>query len=116
MKDDLSGLPADLRHPEQVRRIHPINAFIRFEKEETEQSIPQRFEQQVSRYPYRLAVKTRNHQLSYAALNKVANRVARALLAQRGEGAESIALLLEHNASMIGAILGVLKRARCTCP
>src|SRR5215210_4539118 len=114
--DDLSGFPADLRPPEQVRRVHPTNAFIQFEHEETEQSIPQRFEQQVSRYPDRLAVKTRNHQLSYAALNKVANRVARALLAQRGAGAESIALLLEHDAAMIAAILGVLKAGKVYVP
>jgi len=116
VNDDLSGLPAHLRHPEQVRRVPPTNALIRFEKEETEQSIPQRFEQQVSRYPDRLAVRTRNHQLSYAALNKVANRVARALLTQRGEGAESIALLLEHNAAMIAAILGVLKAGKVYVP
>ena len=116
MNNELSGLPADLRQPEQVRRVHLINAFTRFEKEATEQSIPQRFEQQVSRYPDRLAVKTRSHQLTYAALNKVANRVARALLAQRGEGAESIALLLEHNASTIAAILGVLKAGKVYVP
>src|SRR5918998_2590709 len=121
MNDDLLGLSADLRQPdlrqpEQVRRVRPTNAFIRFESEETEQSIPQRFEQQVRRFPDRLAVKTRNHQLSYAALNKVANRVARALLAQRGEGAESIALLLEHDASMIAAILGVLKAGKVYVP
>jgi amino acid adenylation domain-containing protein len=116
MNDDLSGLPAELRYPEQTRRVHPTNAFIRFEKEETEQSIPRRFEQQVSRYPDRPAVMTRNNQLSYAALNKVANRVARALLAQRGEKAESIALLLEHDASMIAAILGVLKAGKVYVP
>ncbi len=110
--NDLSGL----RYPEQSRLFHPANDFIRFEKEETEQSIPQRFEQQVSRYPDRLAVKTRSHQLTYAALNKVANRIARALLAQRGEGAESIALLLEHNALMIAAILGVLKAGKVYVP
>src|SRR5215212_620714 len=116
MNDAPSGLPADLRQPVQVRRVHLTNAFIRFEEEETEQSIPQRFEQQVSRYPDRLAVKTRSHQLSYAALNKVANRVARTLLAQRGEGAESIALLLEHDAAMIAAILGVLKAGKVYVP
>src|SRR5829696_3565411 len=116
MNYDLSGLPADLRHTEQARRVHPTNAFIRCDKEETEQSLPQRFEQQVGRYPNRLAVQTRNHQLSYAALNKAANRVARALLAQRGEGAESIALLLEHNAVMIAAILGVLKAGKVYVP
>src|SRR5215212_7331058 len=114
--NDLSSLPAELRYPEQVRRVHPTSSFIRFEKEETEQSIPQRFEQQVSRYPDRLAVKTRNHQLSYAALNEAANRVARALLAQRGKGAESIALLLEHGASMIATILGVLKAGKVYVP
>ncbi len=116
MNDAPSGLPADLRQPEQVRRVHLTNAFIRFEEEETEQSIPQRFEQQVGRYPDRLAVKTRSHQLTYAALNKVANRVARALLAQRGERPESIALLLEHDASMIAAILGVLKAGKVYVP
>ena len=116
MNDDLSGLPAELRQPEEVWRVHPTNAFIRFEEEETEQSIPQRFEQQVSRYPDRLAVKTKNHQLTYAALNKFAKRVARTLLAQRGEGAESIALLLEHDASMIAAILGVLKAGKVYVP
>jgi amino acid adenylation domain-containing protein len=123
MNNDLFSLSANLRHPEQVRRVHPkvrrvhpTKAFIRFEKEETEQSIPQRFEQQVSRYPDRLAVKTRSHQLTYAALNRVANRVARALLAQRGEGAESIALLLEHDALMIAAILGVLKAGKVYVP
>src|ERR687889_965920 len=116
MNDDLSGLPTELRHPEQARRVHPTNAFIRFEKEETEQSIPRRFEKQVGRCPDRLAVKTRSHQLSYAALNKVANRVARTLLAQRGEGAESIALLLEHDASMIAAILSVLKAGKVYVP
>src|ERR687893_1656246 len=114
--NDFYGLPAELRHSRQARRVHLTNAFIRFEEEETEQSIPQRFEQQVGRYPDRLAVKTRSHQLTYAALNKVANRVARALLAQRGEKAESIALLLEHDASMIAAILGVLKAGKVYVP
>ncbi|CAA9299517.1 MAG: Polyketide synthase modules and related proteins, partial [uncultured Chloroflexia bacterium] len=40
----------------------------------------------------------------------------RALLAQRGEGAESVALLLEHNALMIAAILGVLKAGKVYVP
>ena len=110
--NDLSGL----RYPEQSRLFHPANDFIRFEKEETEQSIPQRFEQQVGRYPNRLAVKTRNHQLSYAALNKAANRVARALLARRGEESEPIALLLQHDAPMIAAIFGVLKAGKAYVP
>ena len=35
INDDLSGLPAELRHPELVRRFQLTNAFIRFEEEET---------------------------------------------------------------------------------
>ena len=65
--NDSSGLPATLRQPEQVCRVYPTNAFIRFEKEETEQSIPQRFEQQVSRYPDRLAVKTSDRAITYTS-------------------------------------------------
>jgi amino acid adenylation domain-containing protein len=114
--DDSSRLRADLQQAEQDHWVNPAKAFIWFEEEETEQSISQRFEQQVSRYPDRLAVKTKNCQLTYAALNKIANRVARTLLAQRGEGPDSIALLLEHDALMIGALLGVLKAGKVYVP
>jgi len=106
--------------PEQeairAKCFHPTGKFIEFKKEEIEQSIPDRFEQQAVKYPDRLAVKTRNHQLSYDALNKAANRVARAILAQRGGGEEPIALLLEHDAPMIVAFLGVLKAGKICVP
>jgi amino acid adenylation domain-containing protein len=116
MNDRLSGLSAGFRRPEQARRVRPTDAFIRFEEEETEQSISQRFEHQVSSYPNRLAVKTRHHRLSYRTLNEVANRVARALLAKRGEGTESIALLFDHDAPLIAATLGVLKAGKVYVP
>jgi non-ribosomal peptide synthetase component F len=71
-----------------------------------EQSIPARFEQQVERYPAHLAVKSHSDTLTYAALNHTANRVAHAILARRGLGAEPIALLLEPGAPVLAAILG----------
>ncbi|MGH8069437.1 MAG: non-ribosomal peptide synthetase [Candidatus Entotheonellia bacterium] len=77
-----------------------------------EQSIPARFEQQVEIYADRLAVKTRSDTLTYAALNHAANRIAHAILAQRGTGEEPIALLLEQGAQLIAAILGVLKAGK----
>ena len=99
--------------PEQeairAKCFHPTGTFVEFKKEEIEQSIPERFEQQVARYPDRIAVKSRNHTLTYDVLNKMANRVARAILAQREERQEVIALLLENDAPMAAAILGVLK-------
>ena len=97
-------------------RVAPVNPFVEFGKEEIEQSIPDRFEQQVRRYPGQIAVKTRRHELTYAALNQAANRVARAILAQRGSGQEPIALLLENGAPMIVAILGVLKVGKTYVP
>ncbi|MBD0328231.1 MAG: non-ribosomal peptide synthetase, partial [Pyrinomonadaceae bacterium] len=71
-------------------RISPKNSFVEFKREEIEQSIPGRFEQQVKQYPARLAVKTKNYELSYENLNRMANAVAQAIVAQRGSGDERI--------------------------
>ena len=106
--------------PEQqairAKCFHPSGSFVEFDKEEVEQSIPDRFEQMVRRYPERIAVKTKNYTLTYAELNRMANRVARAILARRGEGGEPIALLLEHDAPMVAAILGTLKAGKIFVP
>ncbi|MFQ5906232.1 MAG: AMP-binding protein, partial [bacterium] len=116
----LEQLLSSIEYPEQqsmrCRRVRPTNAFVKFKKEEIEQSIPDRFERQVDRYPDHIAVKTSSHELSYDALNKAANRVARAILEQTREGEEPIALLLEHGAPVITAILGVLKAAKIYVP
>jgi amino acid adenylation domain-containing protein len=98
------------------RRVSPTNPFLEFKKEEIEQSISDRFEQQVLRYPDRLAVKGKSYTLSYNELNRAANRVARALLARRAGGEEPIGLLLEHVAPMVIAILGVLKAGKLYVP
>ena len=91
---------------------HPSGAFIRFEKEEIEQSIPSRFEQQVHSYPQRLAIKTQRQELTYNELNKLANRVAHMVLEQLGAGDEPVALLFEQGDQAITAILGVLKAGK----
>ena len=100
----------------QAKCFHPSGTFVEFKKEEIEQSIPDRFEQQVAKYPDRIAVKTRSHELTYDELNKAANRVAQAILAQRGEGEEPIALLFEQGAQLITTILGVLKAGKFYVP
>ena len=78
----------------------------------TEESISARFEQQVRRHGQRLAIKTRRHTLSYDVLNQAANRMAHAILARRGRGAEPIALLFDHDAPLIVAMLAVLSVTR----
>ena len=84
----LTGEPSGVPPEQQAIRdkcFHPTGTFIEFKKEEVEQSIPERFEQQVSRYPDRLAVKTRSQQLTYQELNHTANRIAHAILEQAGD-------------------------------
>ena len=96
----------------QSRRFNPNGSHIEFRTEEIEQSISDRFEEQVARYPDRLAVKAGSGALTYEELNRAANRVARAVLAQRGESEEPIVLLLDHDDQMIAALLAVLKTGK----
>jgi amino acid adenylation domain-containing protein len=119
MPPEQATLPSDnapppRRHPPDHPR--PTNPFIEFAAEEVEQSIPARFERQVDRYPDRRAIKVGPHQLTYAELNRAANRVARAILARTGHEQEPVALLLEHGASLIAAILGALKAGKIYLP
>ena len=72
--------------PEQeairAKCFHPSREFTEFTKEEIEQSIPQRFEKIVARYPDRRAVTMRDRSLTYGALNRSANRLAHKLFAR----------------------------------
>jgi amino acid adenylation domain-containing protein len=111
----MAGLPTQ----QQIIRakcVHPTGTFIGFPAEAVEQSIPALFEQQVARHSTRLAVKSGQQTLTYAALNQRANRVARAIQARCGEGGEPIALLLEQGAPVIAGLLGVLKTGKFYVP
>jgi amino acid adenylation domain-containing protein len=90
--------------------------FIEFEKEEVNLSIPDRFERQVFRYPDRIAVRTRKARLSYAKLNGLANSIAHLVISRGNEVNEPVALLLEQDALLIAAIIGVLKAGRPYVP
>ena len=81
-----------------------------------EQSIPDRFERQVERCPQRLAIETGCQELTYDDMNKAANWVAHAIIAECGKREEAIALLLEKGAPLIAAILGVLKAGKTYVP
>ena len=96
--------------------FHPNGRFLEFSREETDQSIPERFEKIAQKYPDRLAVKTKNHSLTYNDLNSTANRIAYTILSQRGRKNEPVALLMEHDAPVIAAILGALKAGKFYVP
>jgi amino acid adenylation domain-containing protein len=106
-----SQLPPD-QQAIRDKCFHPTGTFVEFPKEEIEQSIPERFEKIVRLYPDRIAVKTANQAWTYAELNGMANRLARAILAERGSGAEAIGILFEKSALMAAAMLGVLKAGK----
>ncbi|MEA5552827.1 amino acid adenylation domain-containing protein [Anabaena cylindrica UHCC 0172] len=94
----------------------PINSFIEFSKLEIEQSIPARFEEQVKKYPDNIAIKTKNYQWTYQELNFQANKIAKIILEESLNTQANIALLFDHDAPMIAAILGVLKAGKTYVP
>jgi amino acid adenylation domain-containing protein len=96
--------------------VAPRGEFLGFPLVSIEQSVPDRFEQQVDLYASRVAVQSRFDRLTYAELDGWANRIASAILAERGEGEEPIALLFEQGAAAIAAVLGVLKAGKIYVP
>ncbi len=99
-----------------VNPVEPTNPFVVFRREETKQSIPDRFEQQVRLHSSRLAVRDNHNALTYQTLNRLVNRIAWTILAQRGHGLETIGVLLEPKPITIAAILGVLKAGKIWVP
>jgi amino acid adenylation domain-containing protein len=103
----------DLIHSDRIR---PANAFTAFAKDEIEQSIADRFESQVRKYPHRIAIKTASHEWSYEELNRRTNQAAQAILSRWGPSEERIAILFDHDAPMIAAMLGTLKAGKTYVP
>ena len=95
--------------PEGCTQDYP---FVPFPPEAAGGSIPVRFEEQVAAHGNKIAVRSDGQALSYHALNQAANQVARAILAQAGDGSEPVALLIGHGAPIIIALFGVLKAGR----
>ena len=89
-----------------------MSNILEFAPDELDGSIASRFEKVVRYDPRRLAVKSSRYAWSYAALNDRANRLAQAILAERGGEQEPVAVLCEHEAPMIAAILGVMKSGK----
>src|SRR5262245_830700 len=120
----MSVMPTLLAHsqlpPEQLavraRCVHPTGTFVDSKEEEVEQSIPQRFEKIVAKFQNHVAVKTSKQTLTYEELNHAANRLAYVILKRRGKENERVALLMEQSASLIAAMLGILKAGKTYVP
>lgn len=94
----------------------PANRCDEFRLDDTLQTLSERFEEQVRRYPDRLAIKSQHITLSYEELNRAANRVAHALLDRGGAEHELVALFCSAGLSTIIAGLGVLKAGKAFVP
>ena len=81
-------------------------------KKDIEQSIPRRFEKQVTKYPQRAAFRFKSIEVTYEELNKTSNCVANLILAEHGAEQEPVALLIEEWPAAIAAILGILKSGK----
>ena len=114
----ISLLTEEERHRLSIRSnvIRASNPFIEFRKEDIEQSIPSRFEQQAKRYPDHVAVKTKTHQWTYHQLDQTANRIAETLVNACGSDNERVGLLFNHDAPMVAGILGALKAGKTYVP
>ena len=79
-------------------------------------TVVQLFEEQVNRTPDALALVYKDEQLSYTALNRRANQLAR-YLRRAGIGPESrVALCVERSTEMLVGLLGVLKAGAAYVP
>jgi amino acid adenylation domain-containing protein len=80
---------------------------------EIEQSIAARFEQQVARFPDNLALSDERLSLTYAELNRYANRIANSLT---HVAPGRVVVCIENGAQCVAAILGVLKAGHAYVP
>ncbi|HEX8149381.1 MAG TPA: amino acid adenylation domain-containing protein [Pyrinomonadaceae bacterium] len=113
----LPPTPESERRRDAARRrgARPTNPYEEFAPEEVEQSVASRFESQAAKHGDRVAVRTPAGALTYRELNGAANRCARQILALPA-AIERVALLFQHDASMVAAVLGALKAGRTYVP
>lgn len=102
-----SRLPSCLE-THQLGAIHLVD-FEPFGSAELHHSVARRFERQAGLHPERLAVKAADEVLTYAELNRKSNRIASSIRSALGARSEPVALLFDHGANMICAIMGTLK-------
>ena len=82
----------------------------------TEQSVPERFEQTVGQFADHLALKDDQAELTYREMNHLANQVAWMILERLGDGNQTVALLFNHDLMSLVALLGAAKAGKVFVP
>jgi len=81
-----------------------------------ETSIPARFRRQVELHAHRPAVKTERHAWTYRELDREVARVAACVQRAPAEAGSPVAVLVDPDAPMVAALMGVLAAGRCYVP
>jgi amino acid adenylation domain-containing protein len=103
-------------HPALIRRSEQFTVRAPFADSEIEQSIYARFHKQVERYPDRTAIVGSDGTFTYAELDSKVSSLAAYIAHAVGTGNEQIAILFDHNASVVIAILAALKAGKAYVP
>lgn len=96
----------------RARCVNPAGGWEAFPEREIEQSIGERFEKMVARFPHNVAIQSERSALRYSELNSAANQIAHWLLAQLGEANQPVALLLANDVRAYAAVMGVLQAGK----
>lgn len=88
----------------------------KFSPAELGRPLTDRFLDQVSRYPDRLAVQDTSVRLTYAELNVRANQIAHLILKRLGAGNEPVAMLFKQDVHLITNALGILLAGKFFVP
>jgi amino acid adenylation domain-containing protein len=90
--------------------------FIPFTEDETARSLPEIFERRTKHFSERIAIQTSDGSITYRSFNTAADRIARALWEQLGDGNDPVAILLSDIREALAAIFGILKAGKIYLP
>ena len=91
---------------------HPARVHGKSDTAVFDQSLVEAFERVVVDRPARIAVDSGRHRLSYRELSEQANRLVLCLLETSRSSQKPVAILMDHDAPVVAALVGVLKAGR----
>jgi amino acid adenylation domain-containing protein len=112
----LSALPLVSDAERAAAIIRPSRPFVLFPPPDRLGSIPERFRAIVAQHADRVAVESRGTSWTYRELDAMARGISRAVQAAAGGDGARVGLLLEHDAPMVAAVLGVLDSGNAYVP
>lgn len=102
-----------LERDKQILKMNETSHFVKFDENE---SIKKIFEKCVDENPNNIAIKDKNRSLTYAELNRYANRIAHTIKENVLNDESQIAIIMDSSIEMIASILAVLKNGYTYVP